>query len=300
MRTATVPDPFHEGEQEAQRRAGQAALAERTGSMIADRINDGARRFLEQQAWLVAARAGGDGAPWASILFGEVGFVNAPDQAQVVIDLQRVARTAGDPFWTGLRAETDLGLLAIDLATRRRLRINVRVVEVGASLRGVVREAYPNCPKYITPRQLCEGGAPARDLACHHGETLDASRTALVRRADTALVASYHPARGADASHRGGPPGFVEVIDEATLRIPDYPGNGMYNTLGNLLVAPSAGLTFVDFAERRVLQITGRARVVFGVADAGGPADTGRFWELSIHRWMDAPMPEGWKTEPPR
>ena len=82
-----------------------------------------------------------------------------------------------------------------------------------------------------------------------------------VRRADTLFVATFHPDGGADASHRGGQPGFVAVHGGKRLSFADYPGNGMYSTLGNLLHHPHAGLLFVDFTSGDALQLAGRASV---------------------------------------
>lgn len=56
---------------------------------------------------------------------------------------------------------------------------------------------------------------------------------------------------------RGGEPGFVRIDVAGTLTIPDYSGNRFFNTLGNLLVNPRAGLLFIDFAKGDLLQMTG-------------------------------------------
>jgi predicted pyridoxine 5'-phosphate oxidase superfamily flavin-nucleotide-binding protein len=69
----------------------------------------------------------------------------------------------------------------------------------------------------------------------------------LIREADTFFIASSHRDGGADASHRGGNPGFVHVLNETKLIWPDYSGNGMFQTLGNLAIDPRAGLLFMDF-----------------------------------------------------
>jgi len=61
-----------------------------------------------------------------------------------------------------------------------------------------------------------------------------------------------------DASHRGGEPGFVQVLDDNHLLWPDYAGNNHFNTLGNLLVDSRVGLLFVDFAGGHLLQLSGR------------------------------------------
>lgn len=82
-----------------------------------------------------------------------------------------------------------------------------------------------------------------------------------IAEADTFFVASYHKAGGADASHRGGNPGFIRVSDDKTLVWPDHPGNRMYQTLGNLTCNPSCGLLFVDFDRGSTLQLTGEGRV---------------------------------------
>src|SRR5690606_10919591 len=69
----------------------------------------------------------------------------------------------------------------------------------------------------------------------------------MIIRSDTMLIATVHPKRGADSSHRGGRPGFVRIVDKDKIVWPDYEGKGMYQTLGNALVHPNVGLTFVDF-----------------------------------------------------
>jgi predicted pyridoxine 5'-phosphate oxidase superfamily flavin-nucleotide-binding protein len=84
---------------------------------------------------------------------------------------------------------------------------------------------------------------------------------ALVRGSNTFLLGTTHPDHGNDASHRGGAPGFVRVEDERTLWWPDYPGNNMFNSLGNLAVDPTAALLFVDFATGATLHLSGRAEL---------------------------------------
>ena len=64
-----------------------------------------------------------------------------------------------------------------------------------------------------------------------------------------------------DCSYKGGLPGFVRVLDDNTLAIPDYDGNGMYRTWGNVLVNPHVGLLFLDFENPKRLRVNGTARV---------------------------------------
>ncbi len=109
----------------------------------------------------------------------------------------------------------------------------------------------------------------------------------MITRSDTFFVASAHAERGVDASHRGGNPGFVQVLDEQTLRIPDYIGNSLFNTLGNFTVNPNAGLVFVDFEEGTTLQVIGKAKILWDEEDpknqTGG---TKRFWEMKIEHFL--------------
>ena len=69
--------------------------------------------------------------------------------------------------------------------------------------------------------------------------------------------ANGHP----DCSYKGGLPGFVRVLDSATLAVPDYDGNGMYRSWGNVVVNPHVGLLFLDFENPKRLRVNGTARV---------------------------------------
>jgi hypothetical protein len=124
------------------------------------------------------------------------------------------------------------------------------------------------------------------------GYTIDDERRTLVERADTAFVGSLHPSRGVDASHRGGEPGFIHVLDAETLRVPDYAGNSMFLTLGNFEVDPRASLAVVDFDRARVVSFSGRARLRFTGELPGHPTGgTGRYWELSVREWVEFDLP---------
>lgn len=70
--------------------------------------------------------------------------------------------------------------------------------------------------------------------------------------------AQGHP----ECSYKGGLPGFVRVLDERTLTFPDYDGNGMYRSWGNVLVNPSIALLFLDFESPKRLRVNGAAQIV--------------------------------------
>lgn len=87
-------------------------------------------------------------------------------------------------------------------------------------------------------------------------------------------------------SHRGGERGFIHVLDDHTFRIPDYPGNGMFQTLGNLELDPRAGIVAVDFEGGRLLSLTGEARTVHEVGDETHPTGgTDRYLRFVVDEW---------------
>ena len=106
----------------------------------------------------------------------------------------------------------------------------------------------------------------------------------MIRRADTFFLGTTHPERGRDASHRGGPPGFVRV-DGNDLWWPDYPGNNMFNSFGNLAVEPTAALLFVDFPTGNTVYLSGTAAIEWGTDDPpGDDGHTGRRARFTTER----------------
>jgi hypothetical protein len=157
-----------------------------------------------------------------------------------------------------------IGIPAIDFDSRSRIRLNGIAQQTDDEIEVVVDEVFGNCPKFIQRRIAVAQLEPARNSRSRDTASLVASQAALIRGADTFSIASSHPHRGADASHRGGRSGFVEVTsDGRALCFPDYSGNRMFQTLGNLTVDPCAGLLFLDWEKGTALQLTGRARIVW-------------------------------------
>ncbi|MFB6117972.1 pyridoxamine 5'-phosphate oxidase family protein [Halosegnis sp.] len=146
---------------------------------------------------------------------------------------------------------------------------------------------FPNCPKYIQQRafervETADAGeqSVADGLAPAHREWLGST--------DTFFIGSVHPEAGADASHRGGDPGFVDV-DGDTVVYPDYPGNNMFCTLGNVQADGRVGLLAVDFADGRTLQATGRADIVWDAARVAAHEGAERLVEIHVDRTVELP-----------
>jgi predicted pyridoxine 5'-phosphate oxidase superfamily flavin-nucleotide-binding protein len=288
-------ETFHEGEVAVQHATCEQDVADQNAPMIADAVVAGARLFLHAQRMLVVASRDARGSLWASILFGRGGFAAADDGGQsVTIDRTMLFEDETDVLRPNLNVKEPLGLLAIDLATRRRLRINGRVVSLTHEQIVVrVEESYPNCPKYIQRRRL--RSMTRRDKATipplREGQSPDAAFLAAVKKADTLFVASGHPSRGLDASHRGGLPGFIRILAPGLFRIPDYAGNSIFNTLGNLSVDRRCGLTFPDFEAGRIFQSTGEAALHLNAPRNDDSADTGRYWDFQVQHWRSSELP---------
>lgn len=287
---------FHAGEHQVQQRAGEAAIAQRNAAVVGRQVIPGARAFLEKQPWVALAHEDAQGRLWADLLFGPPGFLRSSgDGSSLVIDAPPAQRQAA--AWAALAPHARLGLLAIELGTRRRYRINGRVQSLhDAGLQLAIDEAYPNCPKYIQRRHL--GGAAELQAPTAPQLASDAARDAVLAQADTLFMATGAPDGGLDASHRGGPVGFIECVGERRLRVPDYAGNSLFNTLGNLALDPRCGLAVPDFSGGRLLQLSGRAELLWDQPDpqnrSGG---TGRFWEFSIEQARLQALPAGLRWE---
>jgi len=292
--------PFHEGEIAVQERAGERDLARRHGAVISPQIVPGALPFLASQRLVAASAAGDDGQLWTSVWCGAPGFVRSADGQRVTVERSLMTVSPDDPVLACLAPGGEVGMLAIDLESRRRLRINGTIERISAdAVVLVVRESVPNCPKYIQRRVPHEDAAgPPNRRSPERGRILDGERRRLVERADTVFVGSLHPRRGVDASHRGGPPGFIRVIDATTLRVPDYRGNSMFLTLGNYEVDPRASLAVLDFDGSRIVSFSGEARLDFGLDDPRHPTGgTGRYWELNVREWVQFELPSGLRWE---
>jgi len=293
-----VSGPWHEGERAIQARLGMLERMDRIGRRnIRGFMPDQHRAFFAQLPFLIVGSVDRQGWPWASILAAPPGFARSPDERTLHIAAQPVA---GDPLAESLLPGAPLGILGIELPTRRRNRMNGHISTVDATGVSVaVEQSFGNCPQYIQRREYVWAAPPAHPASAEPFTALDASARALIETADTAFVASASraddptSARGIDVSHRGGRPGFIGVAADGTLVIPDYAGNRFFNTLGNLLVNPRAGLLFLDFAHGDLLQITGRTEIVWDGPEVQAVKGAERLWRFtpSHGRWLRGALP---------
>ena len=277
---------FHTGERQAQALSGLDAP--RTPP-IRDHMPDQHREFFAALPFLLLATEQ-EGWPVPTILTGAPGFLQSPDPQTLTI---AALPAPEDPAAALLRPDALVGMLGIDLATRRRNRMNGRIASAGPNgLEIDVLESFGNCPKYINRRELQPIPAgPGEPIERFEG--LDRDAADAVATSDALFVASF-AAGGVDISHRGGVPGFV-TVEGARLSVPDFSGNRYFNTLGNLLLNPKAAILLVDFERGDLLCLQGLAEIEWRADDAPGGAE--RVWRLAVQRgWRRrAALPLRWR-----
>lgn len=260
---------FHEGEIATQRRAGVEAEAKRLETMLdSAHLSQGATRFLASQRFAALSGRDRDGVLWISPLAAPPGFLHVRDG---VLHVSAIPRD-GDPLHE-MQIGQQVGLIAIDFAARRRLRVNGTLF--GADNPGMtvrVDQSYGNCPKYIHRHAIDVDAFAAvpPSLRIRRATLLDPADQVMIEEADTFFLGTTHPTRGNDASHRGGPSGFVRVDSPSRLWWPDFAGNNMFNSFGNLAVDDEAALLFIDFGTGATLQVTGTAQVRWATPGAAG------------------------------
>ena len=299
------PSPFHSGEQKIQARMGVREKMERFGrKVIRDFMPDQHREFYNQLPFVFVGHADGEGWPWASILFNSPGFMHSKNERSLSINTLPVE---GDPLQEAIVPKTRLGLLGIELPTRRRNRLAAHIkrkTEQGFELN--VDQAFGNCPQYIQTRELEWLGADSIPKPEVQEITLfDQGVQALISNSDTFFVASYlangseEASEGADVSHRGGRPGFVRGGDDKTLTIPDYMGNNHYNTFGNFIENAKAGLLFLDFENGHLVTLTGTVEILWDSPETKYFEGAEQLWRFHLDhgRKLKYALPLRWKLQ---
>jgi ferredoxin-NADP reductase/predicted pyridoxine 5'-phosphate oxidase superfamily flavin-nucleotide-binding protein len=331
---------FHPDEVAVQRRVGVDQRMDAVGRRnVRDFMPEQHREFFAQLSFLFMAALDRAGQPWATVLAGEKGFLSTPDARTLQIgaavlpgDALEGQLQAGDYAGT-------LGLWP-STRRRNRANGVIEVVD-GGGLRLAVRQSFGNCPQYIQARDferveqrvpdafvrdaegakmagegtgtglaaqgvdVAGGAAGARSVL--RSAALTAEDRALIERADTFFIASanvYPEAgrgRGVDISHRGGRPGFVRVGEDGVLTAPDFVGNFFFNTIGNLVGHPRAGLLFIDYATGDLLQIAVEAEVVWGGPEVQAFAGAERLLRFRVREVRRNPgaLPFRWSAATP-
>ena len=311
--------PFHRGERAVQDRVGVRDQMEARGRIaIRNAMPEQHREFFPQLPFVIVGSVDSGGQPWASVLAAEPGFITSPNPQRLVI---RARILFADPLHDTLHADAAIGLLGIEPHTRRRNRMNGIVEQLdtdGFSLRVV--QSFGNCPKYIQARKPIFASDTSNGQArqVHRAIGLDGAMRRLVGAADTLFIATSAAADsksesdgrttfvddgdacvgqdGVDVSHRGGKPGLVRIDDDSTLTMPDFVGNFFFNTLGNLVVNPRAGLLFIDFANGDLLYLAVDVEIIWDGAEVRAFEGAQRLLRFHIKQALrvEASLPLRW------
>ncbi|MER7700080.1 pyridoxamine 5'-phosphate oxidase family protein [Streptomyces sp. NPDC096095] len=318
---------YHRGEIAAQKRAGLTRQAAHAEPVIRNAVPAVAADFLAEQPFVVVGGADERGRIWATQLLGRPGFLSVPAPQTLLVDalplpgdpLAGLLAGAGAGAGAGARAGAGaasafapasggpsgparIGMIAISPAARRRMRMNGRAVRDGGRLRVDLDQVVSNCPKYIQQRrhrELAPREQAVEQRTVTDSDALNPAQQEALRAADTFFVATASDRGDADASHRGGNPGFVEVLSPRLLRWPDYQGNAMFLTLGNLELNPAAGLLLPGWDTGTALHLSGSARTVWDGDEVARTPGAERLVEFQVDavREITAASPLRW-SEP--
>ncbi|KAI1784679.1 hypothetical protein LXA43DRAFT_195324 [Ganoderma leucocontextum] len=286
---------WHPGERAIQRKLGFDGPMSQAWTWISGDMPEQHRIFHSHNLpFIPLTTVDTRGRPWSSILAskdGRPGFVRSPNDRSLVVECRA---WNGDPLVENVRAWLDteasrrdrfnVAGIGIEFGTRRRnkfagfLREAARKERLDFELKLSVNQAIGNCPKYINIRELIPHPDTQPEVV-HRVLDMDPSARLpdeilqFIQATDTVFLSSIYMAKTEDSmrfpSHtgmnqRGGLPGFVRVSQRRVVCLPDFSGNRLMTSLGNIEATPLAGLSIVDFETGDVLYITGHARTLIG------------------------------------
>jgi len=208
--------------------------------------------FMEVADLIVLATPSADGRLRFTAIGGRAPLIEVLGGASVALPVALPVAMPGD--------SVPVGGLAIALAQRRRARLNGELTVGDDRTVLDAAEAFTNCRKYVAPSEAIDSDTrigPARREAIALG---DPWLKGVLARAETAFLASVSPSGMPDVSHRGGPPGFFSFDPgAATLTWPEYVGDGMLKSAGNVRANGTITLLIVDLATGDAAELSGRA-----------------------------------------
>lgn len=281
---------FHQGQLAVQKITGQEDLANMRIPMIDSCLHAQSQGFIEHQILAFLGTEDSNGALWLSLIVGERGFISVPSLHEIKFNLDKIHSPKEDIFFENIKTKPTVGLLFHDAARRARYRAWGRVNEKDGYLSFGIKMGYPSCPKHIQ-REHIEVSNTSTDLSPQYenGTMLGELEKAWILNAHTFFISTQTPNGDVESSHRGGDPGFIEILDNGTIRVPDYHGNSMFSTLGNLYENPKAALLFIDYEKGKTLQLSGLAELQFeqnSKEDFYQSGETGRFWTFQTKQWV--------------
>ena len=283
--------PWHEGETEIRRAMKSPDHDNPTVPALSPQLAN----HLQIAPLIAIGTLDSEGRPWTTLWGnGDKGF--ARPIAQGVIGIRTPVTGKYDPVVEALVGKEATGEvvreegtgrmvsgLTIDLQTRKRVKMFGRMVAGALSIRDdevtdheehiaevqlvlKIEQSLGNCPKYLNKKEIV--AALAKPELISDSPQLPQRALDLLSKADLFFMSSSQRDQDMDTNHRGGPSGFVRVISNdrsgAVICYPEYSGNRLYQTLGNLAINPLAGICIPDLETGDMLYLTGKTNILIG------------------------------------
>lgn len=281
---------YQEGQLALQKKTGEEEIAQRRLAMIQPFIHERSIPFIEKQIFAFLGSEDKDGNLWLSLMIGKKGFISVPSLHEVKLDLNKVVTSREDIVFANIKTKPTVGLLFHQAAKRARYKAWGIASEKDNQLSFDIKMGYKSCPKHIQKERIALP-EDSKTLVPEYtkGTVLGSSEKEWIISSHTFFVSTQAKNGAVESAHRGGNPGFIEILEDGQLRIPDYFGNSIYTTLGNIYDIPKAALLFVDYEKGETLQLSGSAALQFdqnSEKDMHKSGDTGRFWTFETKQWI--------------
>lgn len=285
-----MKDVFHKGQLAVQKLTGEEEIAKSRIPMIQASLHPRSIPFIEHQVLAFLGSEDSHGNIWLSLLVGQRGFITVPSLQEIKFDISKIKSSRQDIFFKNIRSKPTVGLLFHEAARRARYRAWGIAKEEEDQLCFDIRLGYPSCPKHIQ-REAIELTENSKVIAPKYtnGTTLGKEEKEWIINAHTFFISTQAKKGDIESSHRGGNPGFIEILENGQLRVPDYFGNSIYSTLGNIYENSKTALLFVDYKKGETLQLSGIAELEFNQNsenDLYKSGETGRFWTFETKHWI--------------
>ena len=283
-------DIFHDGQLAVQKITGEEEIEKSRIPMISNALHPRSIPFIEHQVLAFPGSEDSNGDIWLSLLVGKRGFINIPSLQEIKFDLSKIVSNMDDIFFENIKTKPTVGLLFHEAERRARYRAWGVAHHEGDALSFDIKMGYFSCPKHIQ-REVIELPENTKEIVSNYnkGTALGKLEKEWISNAHTFFITTQTKKGDIESSHRGGDPGFIEIQENGLLRIPDYLGNSMFSTLGNIYENPKAALLFVDYKKGETLQLSGTAALQFdqnSEDDFYKSGETGRFWTFATKKWI--------------
>jgi ferredoxin-NADP reductase/predicted pyridoxine 5'-phosphate oxidase superfamily flavin-nucleotide-binding protein len=281
---------FNEGEEKMHKLLHVPGNNNPTSTMLTPQAS-----FLLQRAPLLAiGTLDAASRLWTSLWGGHPGF--SQPLGGGIIGTRTIVDGVNDPVVQALVGGVEKGEmvqddtkmfagLTIDLMTRKRVKIFGHMIAGSVSdvdvefaegterpdgmpekqdqiqLITKIEQSLGNCPKYLNQYEIRPALVTSKLIS--KSAELSVAAKDLITKVDMFFLSSSTP-EDMDTNHRGGPPGFVRILSATEIVYPEYSGNRLYQSLGNLQMNPKIGITFPDYGTGDVLYITGTAAILVG------------------------------------